>query len=150
MAGRIHEIELIGLAILGGVVEAHGLRLDGDAALLLDVHVIKDLLGHLAIGQPPAELNQPVRQRRLAMVDMGDDGKVADLGKVGHCPRPLAAPRRPVSSKARDQPSCGPTPCFGALDDSLNCAKLSSAACGAWLYLPAGSAVSGAPAAANA
>jgi hypothetical protein len=54
MAGRVHQVQLIGLAVLGLVVEAHGLRLDGDAALLLDIHVVEHLLGHLArFGGPP-------------------------------------------------------------------------------------------------
>jgi curli biogenesis system outer membrane secretion channel CsgG len=51
VAGRVHQVELVGLAVLRGVVEAHGLGLDGDPALALDVHVIKDLLAHLALGQ---------------------------------------------------------------------------------------------------
>jgi multidrug efflux pump subunit AcrA (membrane-fusion protein) len=38
VAGRVHQVEDIGLAVLGLVVEAHGLRLDGDAALALDIH----------------------------------------------------------------------------------------------------------------
>jgi hypothetical protein len=89
VAGGVHQVELVGLAVLRGVVEAHGLRLDGDAALALDVHVIKDLLGHLARGQAAGELDQPVGQRRLAMVDMGDDRKIADQRKLSH-PPPLA------------------------------------------------------------
>ena len=84
VAGRVHEVELIGLAILGGVVEAHRLRLDRDPAFLLNVHVIKDLLGHLAIGQPAAMLDQPVGKRRLAMVDMGDDTEIAYFCEIGH------------------------------------------------------------------
>ncbi len=106
VAGGVHQVELIGLAVLGGVVEADGLGLDGDAALALDVHVIKDLLAHLALGQPAGRLDQPVGQRRLAMVDMGDDGEIADQRKLGHAP-PLAAPRPAVSSlcyAARDAP----------------------------------------------
>ncbi len=84
MAGRVHEVELIGLAVARGVVEAHGLRLDGDPALLLDVHVIKHLLGHLAIGQPSAMLDQPIGKRRLAMIDMGNDTEIADFSEIGH------------------------------------------------------------------
>ena len=83
MARRVHQVEHIGLAVLGLVVEAHGLRLDGDAALLLDVHVVEHLLGHLALGQAAGALDQPVGQRRFAMVDMGDDREIADAGEVG-------------------------------------------------------------------
>ena len=79
MAGRVDEVEDVVLAVLGAVVEAHGLRLDGDAALALDVHRIEHLLLHLALGQAAGHLDQPVGQRRLAVVDMGDDGEVADV-----------------------------------------------------------------------
>jgi hypothetical protein len=81
VAGRVHQVEDVGLAVLGLVFEAHGLRLDGDAALALDIHVVEHLLLHLARGQAAGELDQPVGQRRLAVVDMGDDGEVADSPK---------------------------------------------------------------------
>jgi hypothetical protein len=60
------------------VVEAHGLRLDRDAPLTLDVHGIEDLLLHLAVRDVAADLDQPVRQGGLAVIDVGDDGEVAD------------------------------------------------------------------------
>ncbi len=41
MPRRVHQVEHIGLAVLGRVVQADGLRLDGDAALALDVHRIR-------------------------------------------------------------------------------------------------------------
>ena len=44
MAGRVHQVEDVGLAVLGLVVQPHGLRLDGDAALALDIHRIEHLL----------------------------------------------------------------------------------------------------------
>ena len=80
MAGCVHEVELIRLAILRGVVQAHGLGLDGDAALLLYVHVIKDLLGHFALGQPAAMLDHTVSQRGLPMIDMRDNAEIANFG----------------------------------------------------------------------
>src|SRR5690606_16476037 len=97
VAGRVHEVKLIGLAVAGGVVEADGLGLDGDPALALNIHVIKDLLAPLAVGQAAGGLDQPVGQRRLAMVDMSNDRKVADAAKLSH-PPPLAPHFRAVSS----------------------------------------------------
>ena len=96
MAGRVHQIEDIGLAVLGLVVQAHGLGLDGDAALALDIHGIEHLVLHLAVGQPARDLDQPVGQGRFAMVDMGDDGEIADMGEVGHGGGGIAARRTPV------------------------------------------------------
>ena len=78
MARRVDQVQLIELPVLGAIVEAHGLRLDGDAALPLDIHGIEHLLLHLPRRKPAAELDQPVCQRRLAVIDMGDDGEVAD------------------------------------------------------------------------
>ncbi len=79
MAGRVHEIEHIVLAVLGAVIEPHGLGLDGDAALFLDIHGIEHLLGHFARLQPAGELDQPVGERGFAVVDMGHDGEIADM-----------------------------------------------------------------------
>src|SRR3546814_2065025 len=84
MAGRVHQVELIGLAALRGVAEANGLRLDGDAALPLDVHRVEHLLLHLARRQAAALLDQPVGEGRLAVVDMRDDGEVADMRSEEH------------------------------------------------------------------
>ena len=86
VAGRVHQVEDVGLAVLGLVLEAHRLRLDGDAALALDVHGIEHLLLHLALGEGARLLDQAVGQRRLAVVDVGDDGEVANGldGMGGH------------------------------------------------------------------
>jgi hypothetical protein len=53
VAGRVHQVEHIGLAVLGLVVEPHGLRLDGDAALALDIHGIEHLLDISRASSPP-------------------------------------------------------------------------------------------------
>ena len=78
MAGGVHEVELIILAVFGFPGKADGLGLDGDAALALDVHVVEDLFLHFARLQPAAGLNQAVGQGRFPMVDMGDNREVAD------------------------------------------------------------------------
>ena len=79
MAGRVHQIEHVGAPVLGDIVEPHRLRLDRDAALALDIHGIKHLLDHFALGHRSCLLDQPVGERRLAMVDMRDDGEIADV-----------------------------------------------------------------------
>jgi hypothetical protein len=84
VARRVHQVELVGLAVLVAVVEAHGLRLDGDAALALDVHGIEDLLLHLPVRDVAAQLDEPVGQRRLAVVDVSDDREIADEAGVRH------------------------------------------------------------------
>ncbi len=96
MARRVHQVELVQLPVLGGIVEPHRLRLDGDAALFLDIHVVEHLRRHLALGKAAGDLDQPVGERRFAMVDMRDDGEIADVLEVGHGAR-LAGVRPPVS-----------------------------------------------------
>ena len=90
MARRVHQVQRVGLAVRRGIGQAHRLRLDGDAALLLDLHIVEHLFRHLAVGQAARLLDQAIGQRRLAMVDMRDDRKVADLvERSGHGGRGL-------------------------------------------------------------
>ena len=53
MAGRVDQVEDVVLAVARAVVEPHGLRLDGDAALALDVHGIEHLIDHFARRSSP-------------------------------------------------------------------------------------------------
>ena len=82
VAGSVDEVELVGLAVLRGVHHADGVGFDGDAALALQVHGVEDLVLHFARGERPGELQQAVGQRGFAMVDVGDDREVADVGGV--------------------------------------------------------------------
>ena len=78
MAGGVDEVERIGHAVPGRVGHAHGLRLDGDAALPLQVHGVEHLVAHLALGHDARALDQPVGQRGLAVVDVRDDAEIPD------------------------------------------------------------------------
>ena len=77
VTGRIDQVQAVGLAVLRGVLEANGAGLDRDALLALEVHRVEDLARHLASVDRMGQLEQPVRQGRLAMIDVGDDRKVA-------------------------------------------------------------------------
>jgi hypothetical protein len=65
VAGCVHQVEFIGLPVLGRVIQADGLRLDRDPALALDVHVVEHLRLHLTLGKPPVYWI-----RRSASVDL--------------------------------------------------------------------------------
>ncbi len=52
---------------------------DGDATLPLEIHVIEDLRLHVAGSNSVRQLEKPVGQCRLSMVDVGNDGKIADI-----------------------------------------------------------------------
>ncbi len=86
VAGRVHQVKDIVLAVPRLVVQPDGLRLDRDAALALDIHGIEHLVAEVALIHAAGQLDQPIGQRRLAMVDMGDDREVADMRKVSHRP----------------------------------------------------------------
>ena len=62
------------------------MRLDGDAALLLQVHRIEQLVLHLARRDGARPVQQPVRKRRLPMIDMGDDAEISYMRCV-HLPK---------------------------------------------------------------
>ena len=53
------------------------MRFDRDPALPLQVHRIKKLVLPLPLLDRARALKQPVRQRRLAVIDVRDDAKIA-------------------------------------------------------------------------
>src|SRR5690606_8141974 len=61
------------------VGHAHGVQLDRDAPLPLQVQRVEHLLVHLALGQRAGALEQAIRERGLAMVDVRDDTEVPDM-----------------------------------------------------------------------
>ena len=79
VAGRVDEVDDV-----VPVVQPDALELDGDAALPLEVHRVEVLLAHLAGVDGAAQLEHPVGQGALAVVDVGDDRQVADVGEFGH------------------------------------------------------------------
>ena len=64
------------------IVHPHVLGLDGDAALALDVHRVEVLGAHESRVDGAGDLQDPVRQRGLAVVDVSDDAEVANFGGI--------------------------------------------------------------------
>ena len=56
MTRGVDEVELVRLPVVGIVDHAHGVRLDSDAALALDVHGIEELIGHVSLVHRVGEL----------------------------------------------------------------------------------------------
>ena len=98
VARGVDEVELVLLAVLGVVVDADGLGLDGDAPLALQVHAVEHLLAHVPLGDGVGHLQDAVGQGRLPVVDVGDDGEVADVFEACHRASILA--HRPAPSRA--------------------------------------------------
>src|SRR5690242_967191 len=103
MTRSINQVQDIGAAISGHVVEAHGTRLDRDAALALKLHRIEKLLLEFALAQRPGAFKQSIGQGRFAMVDMRYDREIAD--KVRHCHGcsglRLRGPRKALAATSR-------------------------------------------------
>src|SRR5690606_33055375 len=65
----------------GGVVDGDRGGLDGDPPLTFQIHVVEELLAGLAVGERAGGLEQAIGQGALAVVDVGDDGEIADVGE---------------------------------------------------------------------
>ena len=61
------------------VVHLDGMALDGDAALFLQLHIVKHLILHLTGCDSMRHLQQAVGQRALAVVDMRYDAEIANI-----------------------------------------------------------------------
>ena len=79
MARRIDQVQVVDLPIARLVAQRRSLCLDGDAALALEIHRIKHLRFHFAVGQAAAQLDDAICQSGLAMVDVCDDGEITDM-----------------------------------------------------------------------
>ena len=77
MPGRVDQVELVDLAIGGGVFEGDRIALDRDTPLTLDIHTVEDLIAELSILNRAAGLDQAVGQGRFPVIDMSDDAEVA-------------------------------------------------------------------------
>ena len=84
VARGVDEVHLVGLAVVCLILHADGAGLDGDAALALEVHVVEQLLLHLADGDRLALLQQAVGKGGLAVVDMRNNRKIANLLTIFH------------------------------------------------------------------
>jgi hypothetical protein len=80
VAGRIDDVD-----VRSAVLDRAVLGEDRDPSLALEVVAVHDALGHVLVRGERARLAQElVDQGGLAVVDMGDDGDVAELPGGGH------------------------------------------------------------------
>jgi hypothetical protein len=84
VAGRVDQVDLGGRAGRIGVGDGDVLGENGDSTLALQgIAVEQAFLRELAITKIPALPEQSVHQRRLAMVDVGDNCNISNI--VSHC-----------------------------------------------------------------
>ena len=84
MPRSVYQVHHILLAVVRTIVKTHRTRLYGYPALALKLHGVEDLILHLALFNGVTLLQQAVGQRGFAVVNVGDDRKIADMRKVGH------------------------------------------------------------------
>ncbi len=84
MAGGVNQVENIVLTVLRRILNPNGVGLDGDPPLPLDIHRVQKLRLHIPLGHRAGRLDQAVGKRGFAVVDMGHDGEIADMGEVCH------------------------------------------------------------------
>src|SRR5439155_27355215 len=78
VAGRVDDVDL-GVADLEGDI----LSKDRDAALTFEVVGVENAVAtQLAFAEQTGLTHQLVHQRRLAVIDVGDDGHIADVGTL--------------------------------------------------------------------
>ena len=84
VAGGVNQVELVGVAVAGAVEQADGVGFDGDAPLALQVHGVEDLVLSFPFAQRTRAFQQAVGQGGLAVVDVGNDAEVSDVGQLNH------------------------------------------------------------------
>ena len=80
VAGSVDDVDVVILVFESGVLGA-----DGDALFPLEIHRVHDALlgGFGLVGAEGAGLlEQPIDERGLAMIDVRDDGDIADVFHV--------------------------------------------------------------------
>ena len=97
VARRVDQVEDV---VLPG--EPDVLSLDRDAPLPLEIHRVEVLRPHVPGIDRPTELENPVRERGLAVVDVGDDRERAESFEIGsHRTRSLAEDPGTTCTSAR-------------------------------------------------
>ena len=99
MPRGVDQVEGVSVPVLRPVVQPDSPGLDGDATLLFQVHVVQQLGLHLPLLYRSAQLDEPVRQCRFAVVNVGYDRKVADFRLIGHKHKP------PVGNQTKSKPN---------------------------------------------
>ena len=102
MTGGVDEVQDIFLPVLRAMGHPDGLGLDRDPALPFEVHLVQKLIDLLPIRKGAGDLEEPVRQGRLPVVDVGDDGKIADVlySHVYQVPEDFTLSRKYASVRA--------------------------------------------------
>jgi len=86
MARRVDEIKDVLVAVLGFIDQPGGLQLDGYAAFTFQIHVVQELLFHVAVSHQPRILDDTVSQGGFAVVYMCDYAEISYILLIHYFP----------------------------------------------------------------
>ena len=78
MAGGVDQVEHIIDTVVRAVIKPHGLGLDSNAPLPFQIHLVEELVLFIPVGNRAGIFEKAVSQGRFAVVDMSNNGEVAD------------------------------------------------------------------------
>ena len=64
---------------MGVVGQGYGIAFDRNAALPFNIHIIENLILKISLIADARKLNQAIRQRGFAVINMRDDAEVSDV-----------------------------------------------------------------------
>ena len=73
----IKKIQPVSMPIFGQILHRHRVGLNGDSPLPLQIHGVQQLILLIAIFDGASHFEQSIGQRRLAVIDMRDNTKIA-------------------------------------------------------------------------
>ena len=79
VAGGVDQVQNVIFAIVRFIVDADCVGFDGDATLTFDVHGVQKLGLHVTVFNGTGLLNEPICEGRFPMVNVRDDGEIADM-----------------------------------------------------------------------
>ena len=82
VAGRVDEIQDVSLAVAGFILQTNRRGFDRDAPLLFQIHIVQKLVVEFPLIDGIGKKQKPIRQRRFAVIDMRDDGKISNKGFI--------------------------------------------------------------------
>ena len=82
MTRSVNKVVLVDFAVVSRIFDANRLAFNGNTALTLDIHRVKQLLFHIAVRNRARKLKDAVRNGRFTVIDVGDDGKISDMIQI--------------------------------------------------------------------
>src|SRR5437868_6866748 len=64
-------------------MQPNRLRLDGDPALALEIHLVEELIFALALAQGAGGVEDAIGERGFSVIDVRDDREIADVARIG-------------------------------------------------------------------